>query len=69
MSQFYFRTEAEFIEDDMLCSTECQHRDCAATRVELTESCRYCGDPVAGRACMFEENKLVHAVCVMQSVE
>lgn len=68
MAQFYFRTEEEFIQDDLLCAEPCEHRDCACTRRELASACRYCDKTVAGRACFYEDSGLVHVTCAMKEV-
>lgn len=69
MATFYLRTVEELIEDDLLCTDPCEHRDCAANRIMSVAACRYCGERAAGSSGFIEEGNPVHALCVMAAVQ
>ena len=53
------------------CETECQHRDCAASRKMSTAVCRYCSEPIGYDVRFYQEDgeQIVHALCAEEAAE
>lgn len=55
------------------CKGKCAHIDCAQTRQMSAETCRFCGDMIGYDKRFYTDldnrDKLVHAVCLEESVE